>query len=492
MYVHGIGWHHWDGTRWAEDERGEAKRAVADVLREALAEAVKLDSDQRDKLIADVRKCETANGIAGVLDLAPRSCRSPTQSPTSTPTVPAQHRQRHPRPATGEFARTTRPTVHEGHPGRLRPAARSEPGNVPRAGAADPDVRGYLQRLAGLSLLGKVVEHVFTVITGTGANGKGTAYDALLTRSATTATPPSPTCSCRRRPTRTRHPSTDGSARQTAGRGQRDRTRPAARRRADEEPHRRRPHHRPTAVRQAGHVRAVAHLADGHQLPAEGGGDDPAVWRRMRVIPFGVVIPPEHREGQLPERLELAADAVLAWAIAGHGVHRDGLDEPEAVRRATGDYKQASDAVARFIAECCYLSPHACALTYELFTRWTTWAAEDAPSRSASRSSARHSTPTATRLALAGEQDDSEKASGCWPKKTKTRLKMITDEVGGNAWNAFRQRLSTRALSGTLGPDAFHVFRPANKSGTSPRPEKPGRPQSARMERQRHEQMATA
>ncbi len=37
----------------------------------------------------------------------------------------------------------------------------------------DPEVRGFLQRLTGVALLGRVVEHVLPIATGVGANGKG-------------------------------------------------------------------------------------------------------------------------------------------------------------------------------------------------------------------------------------------------------------------------------------------------------------------------------
>jgi putative DNA primase/helicase len=44
----------------------------------------------------------------------------------------------------------------------------------------DEQVRGYLQRVTGVSLLGKVAEHILPILTGTGANGKGTWYSAML------------------------------------------------------------------------------------------------------------------------------------------------------------------------------------------------------------------------------------------------------------------------------------------------------------------------
>ena len=65
LHVHGLGWHYWDGARWAEDTRGYATRAVLDVLTSALAESI---GDKQ--LRADVSRCETASGIAGVLCIA--------------------------------------------------------------------------------------------------------------------------------------------------------------------------------------------------------------------------------------------------------------------------------------------------------------------------------------------------------------------------------------------------------------------------------------
>jgi putative DNA primase/helicase len=48
MHVHGIGWHRWDGQRWARDEKGYAGRAVRSVLRTALQASLKLDNENKD------------------------------------------------------------------------------------------------------------------------------------------------------------------------------------------------------------------------------------------------------------------------------------------------------------------------------------------------------------------------------------------------------------------------------------------------------------
>src|SRR5262249_37921765 len=46
-------------------------------------------------------------------------------------------------------------------------------------------------------------------------------------------------------------------------------------------------------------------------------GDDEAVWRRIMVVPFDVVIPEGERDPELPRRLRAQAPAVLAWALEG-------------------------------------------------------------------------------------------------------------------------------------------------------------------------------
>jgi putative DNA primase/helicase len=108
-------------------------------------------------------------------------------------------------------------------------------------------------------------------------------------------------------------------------------------------------------------------------------GDDPALWRRIRVVPFDVVIPEPEQDKHLAERLQLEAAGILRWAVAGYGdwSTRGGLDAPEAVTVATDRYHADSDALTQFIAECCLLNPHMFATTGELFARWSKWATVD-------------------------------------------------------------------------------------------------------------------
>jgi len=61
----GNGWLSWDGSWWTNDDPGAPTRAVLDVLRRSLAV---FPGDM--KLRSDVAACESAAGVAGVLDLA--------------------------------------------------------------------------------------------------------------------------------------------------------------------------------------------------------------------------------------------------------------------------------------------------------------------------------------------------------------------------------------------------------------------------------------
>lgn len=382
MHVYGIGWHHWDGARWAEDNRGEATRAVTEVLREALAEAVKLDPDPRDKLIADVRKCETANGINGVLELAAALIPFAVTVTdldadayllnTASGTLDLRTGELRPHDPADRCTKVTRAGYD--------PAATSTTWTafLDRV-LPNESVRSYLQRLTGLALLGKVIEHVFTLATGTGANGKTTTTSALLyalgdyghvaesdlfMQAKANPNSASPALMGLR-----------GKRLIVVSETERDQRLAVAlmKNLTGGDPITARPLYGKPVTFAPSHTSLMVT----NHLPKVA-GDDAAVWRRVRVIPFDVVIAADDRDPLLGERLELAADAILSWAVAGYQEYtRTGLAEPEAVTGATGDYQQASDAVARFIDEMCYLSPHAYALTGELFSRWSRWAAVD-------------------------------------------------------------------------------------------------------------------
>lgn len=81
-------------------------------------------------------------------------------------------------------------------------------------------------------------------------------------------------------------------------------------------------------------------------------GRDHAIWRRIRVIPFDVVIPADDQDHQLPAKLADELPGILNWALRGHAEWIDhGLETPAAVVTATDNYRTESDWVNRFFAD---------------------------------------------------------------------------------------------------------------------------------------------
>jgi hypothetical protein len=84
-----------------------------------------------------------------------------------------------------------------------------------------------------------------------------------------------------------------------------------------------------------GHVDNISDNYPGRNIT----GTDEGVWRRVRLVPFDVVIPAAARDEELGDRLALDADAILAWLVNGYFSWRhNGLDEPAAVTSATKAY----------------------------------------------------------------------------------------------------------------------------------------------------------
>ena len=100
-------------------------------------------------------------------------------------------------------------------------------------------------------------------------------------------------------------------------------------------------------------------------------------------MPFTEVIPPAERDGELPERLEGCADAILAWLWSGWLDYEvNGLNPPEDVLAATQAYQHDKDVLARFVADesVVWLSPQAkvrSSLLYQAFVSWCAQEGED-------------------------------------------------------------------------------------------------------------------
>ena len=115
-------------------------------------------------------------------------------------------------------------------------------------------------------------------------------------------------------------------------------------------------------------------LASNHRPEIRGTYE--AIWRRIRLVPFTVTIPPSERDPDLAASLLQELPGILNWTIEGClAWQRDGLGTPEAVTTATADYRDDMDILAGFLADCCVIDPAVSAKASDLYTRYGYWTA---------------------------------------------------------------------------------------------------------------------
>jgi putative DNA primase/helicase len=241
----------------------------------------------------------------------------------------------------------------------------------------DPEIRAYLQRRAGYSLTGDVGEQDLVFFHGSGANGKTTFANALL---------------------------------DTLGRDYARQAAPGLLLRHYGERH-------PTEVADLDGARLLlsTEVDEGRALAEElvkqltGGdrlkarrmrqdfyefectfkivllanhkptvkGTDLAIWRRIKLVPWDVTIPPQERDRKLREKLRREAPGVLNWALAGClDWQRDGMREPAAVLAATEAYKAESDPLAQFIEDRCVVGDRYWVSSAAGYRSYQAWAGE--------------------------------------------------------------------------------------------------------------------
>ncbi len=109
-------------------------------------------------------------------------------------------------------------------------------------------------------------------------------------------------------------------------------------------------------------------------------GTDPAIWRRLMLVPFTVSIPKEQQDRYLPQKLRAQASGVLNWIVRGawewHN-SEDGLVVPEAVEAATKDYRFEMDRIAQFIQDECLTGAEFEAKLGDLYAAYRLWVGAD-------------------------------------------------------------------------------------------------------------------
>jgi len=239
----------------------------------------------------------------------------------------------------------------------------------------DAEVRAFVQRFAGHCLTGDVSEQVLAFFFGRGANGKSTAIEMLLYVLGDYGKAGAPDLLLAKNSES--HPTEQADLKGSrmvvcqeveAGRSWAERT-----------------------IKQlTGGDRLKARLmrcdffefqpthkiivAANHRPKVR--GQDEGIWRRIKLVPFGVTIPPEQRDKTLLAKLRGEASGILAWCVRGClAWQREGLGDPPAVNEATNAYRAEQDHIGHFVDDLCELDPAAFTATNALYTAYHSWCA---------------------------------------------------------------------------------------------------------------------
>lgn len=108
-------------------------------------------------------------------------------------------------------------------------------------------------------------------------------------------------------------------------------------------------------------------------------GTDVGIWRRICLIPFTVCIPEEKIDKNLKFKLQHELSGILKWAVDGCLLwQREGLEQPDAVKQATAEYRSEMDVISAFIADCCVVTNDLRReRAKDMFSAYAKWAKEN-------------------------------------------------------------------------------------------------------------------
>jgi putative DNA primase/helicase len=243
-----------------------------------------------------------------------------------------------------------------------------------RVTANEPELIGFLQRMAGYSLTGSTQEHALFFLYGIGANGKTTFLNALAAcMGEYHKTAPIETFTAA---ALDRHPTDLAglcAARLVTA--------------VETEEGRRWAESKIKSLTGGDRISARFMRQDffeytpqfkliiaGNHKPGLRSVDE-AIRRRFNLIPFTVTIPLAERDPDLPQKLKAEYPGIMAWMIEGClEWQRIGLTPPKIVTDATAAYLEGEDAVAAWIDEAGQRDPNAWQTSSELYASWAAWA----------------------------------------------------------------------------------------------------------------------
>ncbi len=379
-------WLVWTGRIWQVDAEAQVLQLAKRTVGRMYSEAAKLDGDKRSELADHALRSESAHRRRAMVFLA-----------QSEPGVACDHTAFDTDPwllncrnGTLDLRNGNLRHHHcEDYITRLAPVEFDAAARCPKwikflDGVFDGNRQlvQFVQRAAGYSLTGDVSEDSLFFLHGTGANGKTTLFLTLQELLGPYAIEVSPGLLLTHR--YETHPTglADLFAIRLAvsvevGEG----------RRFDEE--------RLKQITGGDRIRARRMREDFGEFPAthkiwlaanekpKVTGQDYAIWRRIKLIPFNVKFTDPGERGpdkDLSLRKTLFRDerpGILTWALEGClSWQADGLAAPAEVQNATAQYKTEEDVVQQFIEAECVVSPEAKENPTDLFKAYERWRKE--------------------------------------------------------------------------------------------------------------------
>lgn len=107
-------------------------------------------------------------------------------------------------------------------------------------------------------------------------------------------------------------------------------------------------------------------------------GTDHAVWRRMMLVDWPVTISDAEKDPHLKARLEREAPGILNWMLDGFRDWKaNGLKPPVACAAMTETFRQESDTIGGFIDECIDDNPGNAVSQADVYKAYEAWAEEN-------------------------------------------------------------------------------------------------------------------
>ena len=348
-------WLVWDGKRWVKDDTGEVYRLAKETVSSIYQEAAAAPNDEaRKELGKHATRSEAGARIKEMVDLARSDVpvmpdeldASPDLLNTESGTIDLR---------TGELREHRREDlITKIAPTTYRPdaAAPAWEAFLERVLPGE-DLRAFVQRAVGYSATGDTSEQCMFINHGGGANGKSTFQEAIAAALGDYAM---------RAPTEMLLAKRSDGVPNDVARLKGARFVSAS----ETEEGRRLAESRIKDLTGQDTITARFMKAEWfdfaptHKLwlstnhKPEIRGTDAAIWRRIRLVPWTVSIPPAEQDKKLPIALRHELAGILAWVVRGClQWRREGLQAPDEVRKATGEYRAEMDVLAGFLVECC-------------------------------------------------------------------------------------------------------------------------------------------